>query len=476
MSEQARFLDGDASRYECLLHIGSGGMAAVYVGRRRGAAGFSRLVAIKQPHAKLASDPRSRRAIVEEARLASKAHHPNIVAVHDVEESDGGLVLVLDYVEGASLGDLLRAAAARGSPLAPRIGMRILLEACAGLQAAHTLVDELGRAVQLIHRDVSPQNILVGVDGTSRITDFGIAKSAQPGRSATSPGVLKGKAAYMAPEYIREEAIDARADVFALGVVAWEIFANRRLFRGATEEETIRNVLSLVPAPMAQVYPEGVTPALGAALDEVLAIALAKSPHARFSTARAFGGALETVGRDHDLIATTEEVAHAVRELCGITLSERREQLRGLLEGTSLSSLRSGQGDASEAKTVSLAPTSNNDTSSAMALADSSLSTALKVHAPRRSGWIYLAMAGTAGVIALGAMALRSEPEIEDATPLQASVPTTSTATATPAKPTVHSVTSSAPPRTAPSGSARTVSPKERVAPRSRDEFGDNPY
>src|SRR5262249_29211695 len=156
--------------------------------------------------------------------------HPNVVAVLDVEELEGELSLVMDYVEGTSLFDLLEASQAKGGQLSPRIAMRVVLDACSGLHAAHMLADEFGRPLGLVHRDVSPQNILVGVDGAARLSDFGIAKHAEG--AATTTGVLKGKLSYMAPEYLESTQLDARSDVFSMGVVAWEALAGQKLFRG----------------------------------------------------------------------------------------------------------------------------------------------------------------------------------------------------------------------------------------------------
>jgi serine/threonine-protein kinase len=209
------------SRYELLVKIASGGMATVYVGRLRGVEGFSRQVAIKRAHPHLVEDPAFRRMLIAEARLAARIHHPNVVSVQDVDEADGELLLAMDYVEGAALSSLLGAAIHAERPLPPAIAVRVILDAALGLHAAHTLTDEEGHPLGLVHRDVSPHNILVGLDGVARITDFGIAKcmTSNTAGTATATGVLKGKLAYMAPEYVEHGDIDARGDVFARGVV-----------------------------------------------------------------------------------------------------------------------------------------------------------------------------------------------------------------------------------------------------------------
>ena len=210
-----------ASRYDTILKIAAGGMATVYVGTVRGALGFRQLVALKKPHPHLLADDSYRSELIAEARLASMIHHANVVDVRDVEAEGDSIVLVMDYIEGASLGDLLVAASRAGKRVPTRVIVRIVLDALAGLGAAHDLVDERGRTVGLVHRDISPQNILVGVDGSTRVTDFGVAKFKRR-NNESSDGSLKGKIAYMAPEYLRGEKIDRRFDIFATGVVLWE--------------------------------------------------------------------------------------------------------------------------------------------------------------------------------------------------------------------------------------------------------------
>lgn len=307
-----------SKRYELLTKIASGGMATVYLGRLRGGAGVWRLCALKRPMQDRLDDKDFRRMFVEEARLASKIHHPNVVAVLDVEESGSDLLLVMDYVEGTSLADLMSFQAKETRPLPARIAVRIGLDACAGLQAAHTLTDPSGRPLHLVHRDISPQNILVGIDGMARITDFGIAKSVVSAISTTTGG-LKGKLSYMAPEYIEKRVHDARSDVFALGVTLWEALTQTRLFRGDNELDTITRIVAMEAPP-----PSSVAPWLGGRIDGVFERALAKNPEHRFQTAAAFGEALETAARKDDLIAKPSEVGAHVAAVGGATLEKRR--------------------------------------------------------------------------------------------------------------------------------------------------------
>ena len=244
-----------STRYETLAVIGQGGMATVALGRARGAAGFTRLVAIKRAHVHLSDEAAS---MQREAALVSRLHHPNVVRVLDVVEDGAELVLVRDYVEGGSLADLVQRAADVGleARTRTRAFVRILVDVAAGLDAAHRATDDDGRKLGLVHRDVSPSNVLVGTDGVARLTDFGIAKALEASRDRTDTGRLKGKIAYMAPEYVESQHADAYGDQFALGVVAWEALAGARLFRGPTEIETLKRVVAARFPSLAEIRSE----------------------------------------------------------------------------------------------------------------------------------------------------------------------------------------------------------------------------
>jgi len=296
-------------------------MATVFVGALEGAHGFRQIVAIKRPHPHLLDDRGFREAWLREARLASGIHHANVVDVRDVEDVGDAIQLVMDYIEGASLGELVATRASAGGRLPPRVAVRILLDACAGLHAAHEAHDDAGKPLGLVHRDVSPQNILVGVDGVARVTDFGIAKCVETS-DGTSRNALKGKAGYMAPEYVRGGDIDRRADVFALGVVLWEALCGRRLFRGQTDAETLERVLSAPVPPVSATVPTL------AALDPVVVRALERAREVRYATVESFARALEQAAESIDGIAKHADVARFVRETVGDKLEERRRALR----------------------------------------------------------------------------------------------------------------------------------------------------
>ena len=307
------------ARHESILKIASGGMASVYLGALRGPHGFKQLVAIKQPHQHLLDEPGFKGTLVAEARLAARIHHANVVDVRDVEAVGDSIHLVMDYVEGASLGDLVAKWVKGGVRLSPSVAVRIVLDACAGLHAAHELKDDAGHALGLVHRDVSPQNILVGVDGIARVTDFGIAKCMRQSDAPTTQGALKGKVGYMAPEYVRGGEVDRRVDVFALGVVLWEALVGRRLFRGDNDLETLDRVQHLVVAP-----PSSSRADLGAALDACVMRALARDPDARFASADELRAALEDAARDAGMMANHADVGAHVRATFGEELDTRR--------------------------------------------------------------------------------------------------------------------------------------------------------
>src|SRR5678809_682194 len=221
-------------RYELHAQLASGGMASVYLGRLIGAAGFAKCVAIKRLHPHLAEDPDFVTAILEEARLAERVKHPNVVATIDVVAEAEGLLLVMEYVHGQTLARLLRSANEAKLPCPPAIAARMLHDVLLGLHAAHNAVDATGRPLCIIHRDVSPQNVIVGADGVTRLVDFGVAK-AFGSIGHTREGHLKGKVPYMAPEILRFEQPSPQTDIWAAAVVLWETRCARRLFKGESE-------------------------------------------------------------------------------------------------------------------------------------------------------------------------------------------------------------------------------------------------
>lgn len=230
-------------RYELIHPIASGGMATVYLGRVVGAGGFQRVVAVKVMHPHIASDPDFVDMFLDEARLAAGIRHPNVVATIDIEQGSHGLSIVMEYVEGAAANVLVKSLLKQGQRLPLAATLRIVLDALSGLHAAHELRGADGQPLGLVHRDVSPQNILVGVDGVSRITDFGVAR-AEARISSTRGSQVKGKVPYMSPEQLRAETLDRRTDVYAIGVVLWEMLTGARLFRAPSDGALVASVMA----------------------------------------------------------------------------------------------------------------------------------------------------------------------------------------------------------------------------------------
>jgi eukaryotic-like serine/threonine-protein kinase len=310
-------------RYELVGEIASGGMATVYLARLTGVGGFQRFVAMKRLHPHLASEKEFVEMFLDEARIAARIHHPNVVPILEVGASQAGYFLVMEYIEGDTLARLLARAATRGKRLPIGIALRIALDMLSGLHAAHELRDDAGEPVQLVHRDVSPQNVLVGVDGIARITDFGVARAASR-LTATRVGQLKGKIAYMAPEQAAgEESLDRRADVFAAGIVVWEELAAKRLFKAENEAATLSRVMTEPVPPLTTIVP-----GISEALSQVVARALERAPDARFSTCAQFADALEAAATGKERIATPRELAAYVTEVLGEEVSAQREAVR----------------------------------------------------------------------------------------------------------------------------------------------------
>jgi serine/threonine protein kinase len=299
-------------------------MATVYLARSQGARGFARDVALKLTHAHLTDTIEFAAVLLEEAKIASRIKHRNVVTILDVGEDPLGLFLVMDYVEGDTLAGLLRSGIARGEPMPSRIAVRMLLDALAGLHAAHELCDDTGLPMKVVHRDFSPQNILVGLDGVSQLADFGIAKAAdRTGETAT--GVIKGKVAYMAPEHAQAHAIDRRADVWSAGVVAWEILAGRALYpnKGLS---TLLKIISERP-PLVRT----VVPSVGEEVEQVVARALDPDLATRCPTAALFARDLANAFGFMGRLAEHDEVAEYVRGAAGAKLATRRTQVQDAL-------------------------------------------------------------------------------------------------------------------------------------------------
>ena len=304
-------------RYVLFGEIASGGMATVHFGRLQGAAGFARSVAIKRLHPQYAKDPDFVSMFVDEARLAARISHPNVIPTLDVVSQGDELLLVMEYVRGTSLSRLLRTLGKTGQIIPPRIAASILAGVLHGLHAAHEAKSETGERLDIVHRDVSPQNVLVGTDGVARVLDFGVAKAAGRWQS-TREGQLKGKIAYMAPEQITTGLVTRRTDIYAASAVLWEALTGRRLFRAESEVKLLMMVIEGgVQAPST------ITLGLPEELDGIVLRGLDRDPEKRFATAREMASHIERVVP----VAPPAEVGEWLERVAADELRERANRI-----------------------------------------------------------------------------------------------------------------------------------------------------
>jgi serine/threonine-protein kinase len=364
MNDLAQSLQPESfGRYLLYPAIARGGMATVHTARLVGAEGFTRLVAAKRLHPQFTDDPDFVTMFHDEACIASRIHHPNVVPVLDVVLSGTELILVQEYVHGVPLSQLMKVAHQSEAPIAIDIAVAVLAGVLAGLHAAHEVRDEAGDSLEIVHRDVSPANVMISVDGAPRLLDFGIAK-ATTSTHHTREGVFKGKLAYMAPEQLRMERIDRLVDVYATGVMAWELLVNRRVYDG-------RHEISFVTAVMNGEIPS-ITMALAdqrssiddarwealVELEPIISRAMADRPEDRYATAEDMMRALLEVRAS----ATSMAISEWVREVGAEFLDKRQKCLAANEESwrrTSLYTPSSGTQRVSAGATVppsSLAP------------------------------------------------------------------------------------------------------------------------
>jgi serine/threonine protein kinase len=317
-------------KYELLRKIASGGMGQVFLARERSS--VERLVVLKLILPHLAEDDEFLTMFLEEARLVARLQHPNMVTILDLQEVEGRHCLAMEFVQGDDVRRLDKQSRLKGRLLPAGLVMRVISEAAAGLDYAHKARDAQGQPLKLVHRDVSPQNILVGFDGGVKIIDFGVAKAASSGHQ-TATGVLKGKYPYMSPEQASGQSIDGRSDQFALGVVMWELLTGRRLFKGESDMMTLRLVKDCqVPKP------SQLNPKLPPGLDEVVLRALAPTPDKRYPDCGAFRLALEDYIIQLRLPASTAHLSAFLRELYADRIAAEADpsKLDELAEGVDL--------------------------------------------------------------------------------------------------------------------------------------------
>jgi serine/threonine protein kinase len=395
-------------RYALYGKIASGGMATLYFGRLLGPSGFARTVAVKLLHPQFAHDPEFSAMFLDEARLASRIRSPYVVPTLDVVSEDGELAIVMEYIHGQSLATLVRslsdADADRGSPAPPdvpvAVAVAVLGDALEGLQAAHEARGEDGAPLGIVHRDVSPQNILVGTDGLAHLIDFGVAKAT--GRlQTTREGQLKGKLAYMAPEQLRGEPVTRRSDLYAASVVLWETLVGQRLFVAGDEGATVTRVLMGEVQPPSKAVRGRRQPAEMQAierLDAVVMRGLDRDPAKRFETAHDMAVALERSLAP----ASAAEVAHWLEQAAGPALAGRVAAIAaiegGRADGPTSPKTQAGNADGQAA------PTADASSLSVVSAVTAGASSVQR----RRARWLLAAALLTSAAITAGRVPWRS--------------------------------------------------------------------
>lgn len=327
---------------ELLLRVGRGGMATVWVARRRGETrDQDRLVAVKAILPELAEDPEFVKMFLDEGRLVQSIHHPAVVDTFEVATYDGVTCMVMEWVEGDSLHTLI-AEAGKRRPIPPEMAVRMIADAAAGLHAAHEARDDAGQLLGVVHRDVSPHNILISTAGAVKLVDFGVAKAMGRLTEATSAGQLKGKFGYMSPEQAMAKPVDRRSDVFSLGIVLFELTTGRRLFRGEHDAETLHLVVGGDIPP-----PTSIDPSYPPALERIVLKALERDLERRYQTAGEFQAELEQYLKAERILVPPAGLARLLMKVLGGRIEQRRTAIRATLKQL--------DGDASSA-TTSLMP------------------------------------------------------------------------------------------------------------------------
>src|SRR6187402_3258804 len=339
-------------RYELLMPVARGGMASVWAARLKGSRGFQKLVAIKTMLPGLVDDLHFERMFLDEASLASQVRHPHVIEILDLGEVDRILYFVMEWVDGEPLNIIMKYAATRGGiPLA--IAVSITAQACRGLHAAHELRDENGTLVGLVHRDVSPQNVLLTYEGVVKVVDFGVAKATGRASNDTEAGQLKGKIAYMSPEQLRGERIDRRTDVFAMGILLYMMTTGTHPFRGDDQSQTIRRISDDEPVTP----PSAIVPGYPAGLEAVVLQSLAKDASKRYPTANDMLIGLTRALPPSMRPSTDEEVAEFLRALLPDRLEKRKNAIKAALEAADRREAGKSAPRLAEADTPDEAPT-----------------------------------------------------------------------------------------------------------------------
>ena len=316
------------SHYELVIRLAGGGGANVFLARDTRAAPPGRLVAVKVLLPALANIPEAVDAFFSEADIASRLRHPNIVGIDGFGEANGVYGLAMEYVFGDSLAQILNRSNAERKPLTVCVMLEVVSKICGALHYAHELADDDGAPMNLVHRDISPENVLLGFDGIPRLTDFGIAKVTNRGWE-TQAGIVKGKARYMSPEQLMDRKLDRRSDVFLLGIVLWEALTGRPLFKGSSVQDVLEGITTRPIDP-----PSVASPGLPPVVDAIVMRALRRPPSQRFTTAEEMRLAIDELLDKAGISIEPEAIARELGGLFGATVIERANVLRSALDGS----------------------------------------------------------------------------------------------------------------------------------------------
>jgi len=315
-------------RFELLIEMGRGGMAALYLARLRGPEQFEKFLAIKRIHEHLSDQREFVDMFLDEARIAALIHHPNVATIFEFGALDESYFIAMEYVHGQNLTDILKAAQRLPDKFHWPMGVRIVSDVAKGLHAAHELHGSDGESLGVVHRDVSPQNIIVSYDGHVKVVDFGIAYAAEK-VAHTAAGMLKGKAAYMSPEQTQAEDLDRRSDIFALGTVLFEAVTHRRLFKEKNEAATIMRVRE-AEVPSAR----SLNPAIPSELDKIIRRALALKPEDRYKTAEDLADHLDELLAIEGQLVSRQKVETLMDDLFFDRRKIKDEQIRNAAKAT----------------------------------------------------------------------------------------------------------------------------------------------
>ena len=297
------------SSYRVTERLESGGMAEVFRGEATSVAGFKKQVAIKRVLPHLASNEKFIRMFLDEARLSARLSHANIVQVFDIGRVENTYFIVMEFIDGVNLKHLIENLRSKRQPFPIALACHIAIKVCEGLQYAHHLHDSDNQDLHIVHRDISPPNVLISRQGEVKIVDFGLAKAAHSVEK-TEPGVVKGKFSYLAPETAMGQEADAQADIFAVGIMLWEMLAGRKLFQGETDYQTVKMVQQAVVPSL-----RSINPAVPAELENILAVALAKDKRVRYADAAAFSDELLNFIFGNKMRVGSQDLARVVNEV-----------------------------------------------------------------------------------------------------------------------------------------------------------------